>query len=260
MRQWVPDPPEMAAPCGIVRHIATGMGSVRVPTFQERSLLRRGLVCAGLLLFTGMGFAAEPNLSGVVRYQADAARPWRYGRFYVSKDEAKTLGSTLVALRGRELKGLPVVAPRVVHVDQLDYRFIPEVVALRAGDTIRFTNGDATSHNVRDVEGVEPLNVTLTQDGESVYPFRRVTGIRKPIRIGCALHSQMQAWVYVFDHSYVAVTAEDGRFVFANVPPGEYDLDVVHPPGGLTYSRKVVIPPRDTVTLDLPLSPDHLAK
>lgn len=236
------------------------MGSLRLPTFRGKSLLWSGLVCAGLLSLTMVGLAEEPNLSGVIRYQADAARPWRYGRFYVSKDEARTLSSTLVALRGRELKGLPVVAPRVVHVDQLDYRFIPEVVALRAGDAIRFTNSDATSHNVRDVEGGEPLNVTLTQDGESVYPFRRLTGIRKPIRIGCALHSQMQAWVYVFDHSFVTVTAEDGRFAFANVPPGEYDLDVVHPPGGLAYSRKVVIPPRDAVTLDLLLSPDHLAK
>lgn len=211
---------------------------------------------------TSIGFTAEtPNLTGVVRYEADAARPWRYGRYYVSKTPEHTLAEALVCLRGRGLKGLqPRERPAVVQVDQQDYRFIPETVAIREGDQIRFTNSDAALHNVNAVAGDEPLNVSLTQDGEHLHVFRRAGNSKKPIRIGCAFHSQMQAWIYVFDHPFFAVTGPDGRFAFDGVPPGEYDLEVIHPPGGLSMTRKIVVTEDQPQVVDLRLTPAHLTK
>jgi hypothetical protein len=70
----------------------------------------------------------------------------------------------------------------------------------------------------------------------------------------------MQAWIYVFDHPYYAVTAADGAFRFADVPPGEYTLEVVHPAGGLAWSQKVTVEAGATVTPEVRLSPDNLVQ
>ena len=204
--------------------------------------------------------AAETGIAGVVRYEADAKRPWRYSRYYVSRTPEKTLSDALVCLRNRSLRGLqPRTKPESQQVDQQDYRFIPEVSAIRAGDEIRFTNSDAALHNVRSLSGDEMLNVSLLQDGEYRQIFRRAGNSQSPVRIGCAFHSQMQAWIYVFDHPFFAVTQADGKFAFDGVPPGDYDLEVIHPSGNLVLTQPVSVREGQTLTLDLRLSPDHLS-
>lgn len=206
----------------------------------------------------GLVAAAEAVVSGTIRYTADANQPWRYARFYVSRDGKATLSDALVCLRGRALRGLqPREQPMIHHVDQQDYRFIPEVSAIRVGDQIRFTNSDAALHNVRSLSGDEAFNVSLLQDGESIQTFRRAGNAKSPIRIGCAFHSQMQAWVYVFDHPFFAVTAADGQFAFDGVPPGDYDLDVIHPSGELVFTQPVKVSSAAPVVVDVSLSPAH---
>lgn len=224
---------------------------------------RRLLV--GICWLLGLGLLAsvdaeETGIAGVVHYDADAQRPWRYSRFYVSRTPEHTLSEALVCLRGRSLKGLrPPEKPASHHVDQQDYRFIPEVTAIRSGDEVRFTNSDAALHNVRSLSPSEMLNVSLSQDGEYKYSFRRAGNSRSPIRIGCAFHSQMQALIYVFDHPFFAVTAADGKFAFDAVPPGDYDLEVIHPSGNLVFTQPVTVRAGQKLPLDLHLSPAHLS-
>ena len=38
----------------------------------------------------------------------------------------------------------------------------------------------------------------------------------------------MQAWVVVAEHPFYAVTNQRGEFVFENIPPGTYPLQVWH--------------------------------
>jgi len=166
-----------------------------------------------------------------------------------------------VALRGRGLKGLkPRQNPESVPVDQQDYRFVPETVAIRLGDAVRFTNSDAALHNVRTEDGAEGLNVSLLQDGEFLHTFRQAGNDRRPYRMGCAFHSQMQCWIFVFDHPFYTVTTEAGGFAFSDVPPGDYTLEVLHPAGQLHYSQPVSIAAGQTQTIDVRLSPEHLTK
>ncbi len=225
-----------------------------------------GIVCFACALANGstdgvLRAAEVGTISGSVHYDADPQRLWRYGRYYVSKSPEHTLSEVLVCLRGRGLKGLrPPGPPAIASVDQRDYRFIPETVAIREGDQVRFTNSDPALHNVRSVTADEALNVSLPQDGEFRYTFRRAGNSRKPIRIGCAFHSQMQAWIYVFDHPFFAVTGADGKFAFDGVPAGEYDLEVIHSAGGLSLTRTVTVDAENPLVLELRLSPDHLSK
>jgi plastocyanin len=220
------------------------------------SFVVRSLIVASLAASLS---AAEPNgiLTGTVTYTADAQRPWRYARYYVANAKTGALAEAVVCLSHRRLKGLrPPEQPQTVTIGQSDYRFVPETVAIRAGDAVRFTNSDATVHNVMDLGLKERLNVSLREDDEHAHTFRQAGNAKQPIKLGCSFHSQMQGWVFVFDHPYFVVTAADGKFAFQDVPPGDYTLELVHPAGGLAWSQPVTIAAGETKSATIRVSPN----
>ncbi len=202
---------------------------------------------------------ANGTIEGTISYKVDAKRPWRYGRYYVRAKTAELAG-TLVNLESPKLrKTAPSKAPATVVVDQHDLQFSPETVAIRAGDSIRFTNSDAGTHNVSTSSDLHPFNVTIANSEETVETFTKAGGSRRPIILGCIFHSQMRAWIFVFDHPHFQITGNDGKFRLENVPPGEYRLELIHPPGDLRGTRRVDIKPGETLRVDIALSPDDLA-
>ena len=48
------------------------------------------------------------------------------------------------------------------------------------------------------------------------------------LKFKCDVHQWMFAWASVFDHPYFAVSAKDGTFKIANVPPGKYTIQAAH--------------------------------
>jgi plastocyanin len=213
-------------------------------------------------LFSTAGVAAEPaSISGIVTYTPDAARPWRYARYYVAQPKTGELAEAVVCLSSRSLKNLrPRDEPQTVTVDQVEYRFVPETVAIRAGDRVRFTNSDAALHNVMALGGSEMLNVSLFRESEHLHEFKRAGNAKQPVRIGCSIHSQMQAWIFVFDHPFYAVTTANGKFRFDDVPPGEYTLEMVHPAGGLSWARPITVAAGDAKTIEIRVSPENVTK
>ncbi len=202
---------------------------------------------------------ATGTVEGTVRYRADSKRPWRYARYYVG-DEGK-LAEAVVALRGAALRNLKRSGESsLVVIDQKDFRFVPETAAIQAGDRVKFLNNDPQIHNVRTTDGSRPFNTNMPSRGEMVHTFERGGGIRRPIRIGCVYHSSMKAWVFVFGHPFFQVTATDGRFRFPDVPPGEYQLEMAHPSGSLSWRAKIVIMEGRTSSIDVDVSPDDLKK
>ena len=141
----------------------------------------------------------------------------------------------------------------------VNYQFVPETLAIRAGDSVTFTNSDATTHNVRSAAGIATFNITLDAEDEFAYRFERAGGLASPVLLGCVYHGGMRAWIYVFDHPCFAVTGPDGRFRFEQVPPGRYTLEAVHPAGGLRWKQTIVIAPheKEELTADIRLTPDH---
>ena len=83
-------------------------------------------------------FASEHGtIEGAVTYRADAKRPWRYARYYVKNAKSGELAEAVVALRGKSLEKSKPAAPATVKIDQKDFQFVPELVAIRHG---RFGN------------------------------------------------------------------------------------------------------------------------
>ena len=196
---------------------------------------------------------------GRVTYVADTKRPWRLGRYYLGS--RGQLSEAVVALHRRGLTGPQAERPsETVTVDQKNFQFIPETVAIRVGDRVQYLNSDRQNHNVRTPHPRHEFNVTLPPGGKHVETFPAAGGIRQPFRVGCAFHSAMRSWVFVFDHPWFHVTGADGVVQLWNVPPGEYRLEVFHPAGELRLRRTVVVKADQTLAVDVQLSPDDLAR
>jgi len=197
------------------------------------------------------------TIAGKVLYKSDRKRPWRLGRYYIQNAWTGELAETVVALSRRGLKGPETPrAPEAVTVDQKDFQFTPETVAIRAGDRVKFLNSDNQVHNIQTFHIKQSFNVNMPSITEHDETFVIASGIRQPYHITCGFHSAMRAWVFVFDHPWYQVTGKDGSFRLVNVPPGEYQLELAHPAGELHAARPITVKPDETVTVEFPLSPD----
>jgi plastocyanin len=204
--------------------------------------------------------SAAGTVEGIVTYRAVAARPWRYARSYGKNARSGELADAVVAIRGKGLQSAQAAAaPATTTIDQKDFAFQPELVAIRRGDSVTFTNSDSATHNVRASGEVANFNITMAAGGAgNTIQFDKAGGVRRPVEIGCVFHSNMKAWVFVFDHPFYAVTKADGKFTLENVPAGEYELEVVHPAGGLKWRKNVTVKAGEPATMSVEMSPTDL--
>lgn len=204
---------------------------------------------------------ATGSVTGTVIYEPDPQRPWRYGRYYLKDQNRGALAEVVVALTG-----LPPdesdsqTDPATVVVDQQNFQFVPETVAIRAGDHIRFLNSDQQVHNVRTSHPRHSFNVSLSPGNRHTETFRHAGGLRQPYRIGCVFHSAMRAWVFVFDHPHFQVTEADGRFQLTHIPAGKYRLELIHPAGQLRWQQQIQVQADQPTSVNIRLSPDNVQK
>ncbi len=129
----------------------------------------------------------------------------------------------------------PLAENSSVTLDQQEKTFIPHVIAIQKGTTIQLKNSDPFLHNVHIFFGNESLlNVALPFQGQTM----NVDKFSRPgvYTVRCDVHTDMLAYVVVFDHPYFSVVGKDGQFVMKNVPPGTYKVVAFNPDSG---SKKI---------------------
>jgi outer membrane protein assembly factor BamB len=183
----------------------------------------------------------QPVVSGTVRF--DGQLPRRNGinmtpesaRLY----DQKPLDENILAGKNGGLANVFVYAKRGVErkkysmpdkpalLDQTKSMFRPRIQGVRVGQDFIIRNSDPYIHNTRSLSlrnrafniGQPPKSA----DRERV--FKRAEG---PIRLGCDFHKWMAAWIFVLDHSFFAITDENGNFEIKGLPPGEYTFEAWH--------------------------------
>jgi plastocyanin len=137
--------------------------------------------------------------------------------------------------------GAPPAAPEVT-VAQRNWWFVPGILAIRAGQPVRFTNEDSSNHSVRSSTGL-PANrfAAYTGTGEPYVHRFRANPDGRPSVITCDIHAWMMAWVYAFDHGHFSQTDAGGRFVLRGLEPRRYRLSVRHGPAGLARDVDVEV-------------------
>ncbi len=116
-----------------------------------------------------------------------------------------------------------------VSMDQRKFQFIPHVLPVVLGTTVRFLNSDPTPHNVFSPD-FEKYNLGTWPQGQSKeHTFATCTKFPCAYTQLCRVHPEMEGFVVVLPNGHFAVSDKEGRFEIAGVPAGQYTVAVWHP-------------------------------
>jgi len=120
-----------------------------------------------------------------------------------------------------------VRAEAPVTIDQKGCRYLPHVVAVMAGDTVRFTNSDPATHNIHPSPQNNP-KWNESQMPTSPVVEKTFANPEMMIPIQCNQHPWMKMYLSVMKYPFFAVTDAQGHFEIKQLPPGDYTLAAVH--------------------------------
>ena len=114
---------------------------------------------------------------------------------------------------------------REASIEQRNKTFIPFVTAIQVGTSVSFPNHDVVRHHVYSFSPAKQFEIKLYV-GTPAAPVI----FDKPgeVVLGCNIHDQMLAYVYVVDTPWFAKTDASGAATIGDVPPGDYELQVWH--------------------------------
>ena len=134
---------------------------------------------------------------------------------------SRDLGAAVVYLEATT----PVARPVTVDVAINDKEFVPRVVVVPVGSTVRFLNHDPFDHNVFSASDPNPFDLGQYGRGEARGWTFAGAGLT---RVFCNVHPRMVMFVQVMAGRYFAQPDADGSFSIDDVAPGRYVLHVWH--------------------------------
>ncbi len=116
-------------------------------------------------------------------------------------------------------------------MDQQNMKFVPHVLPVVAGTTVKFLNDDATQHNVFSPD-YEKYNLGTWPQGQTKdHTFAKCAKVPCAYVQLCRIHPEMEGYIVVLQNPFFAVTDQNGHYKIDNVPPGAYTLGVWHEKG-----------------------------
>ena len=122
-------------------------------------------------------------------------------------------------------------AGKPVQIDQRKMQFIPHVLPVVAGATVKFLNSDPTPHNVFSPDN-EKYNLGTWPQGQTKdYVFSKCAKPPCVYTQLCRVHAEMEGYVVALQNPFFAVSNREGHYEIENAPPGTYQLAVWHAKG-----------------------------
>ena len=118
------------------------------------------------------------------------------------------------------------LAKKTAVMDQKNRMFIPHVLPVQVGTSVRFPNSDDIRHQVYSFSPAKTFQLPLYAGTPSTPLIFDKTGV---VTLGCNIHDQMSAFIVVLETPYFEKTAGDGRASLNDVEAGRYTLHVWYP-------------------------------
>ena len=152
----------------------------------------------------------------------------------------------------------PAEVPTVV---QKNKHFVPDLVAITAGQTISFPNADPILHNVFSRSEARPFDLGSYRRGDTKSKDFPTTGV---VDVYCNIHPEMAATILVLPNRKFARVGADGAFAIADVPAGTWTAFAYARAATRPAQIKVTVTAGADATIHLDLSrgvePPHLNK
>ncbi|MBI3357533.1 MAG: carboxypeptidase regulatory-like domain-containing protein [Nitrospirae bacterium] len=169
------------------------------------------------------------------------------------------------AIKGKPFKFEPPT------IEARDCRFLPFVNVVKNRAEVRVVNMDPVFHDIQAYETSHlgprvlfntplPMNPRHKRNvgadshehlpGQPMTEVIQMTKNRRIFVMQCGFHAYMESWGLAVDNPYYILTAADGSFSLADVPPGDYTLMAWHPGVGTMLEKKVTVPAKQTVQAD----------
>ncbi len=164
-----------------------------------------------------------------------------------------TIGNILVSVKSGAAKKTytPKKEPYIVTQDGCWYS--PRVIALVAGQPVKFLNPDGIFHNVNATPKMNKgfnmvMPGTITESDLKVFDKPE-----EAFGVKCDVHPWMGAFIRVFEHPFFAVTKEDGKYKIDGLEAGNYELEFWHEKMPAQVI-KVMVKGNESVTQDITFS------
>jgi plastocyanin len=139
----------------------------------------------------------------------------------VTAKPARFLADTVVYLQGPPARAKAATAA----MDQRGMQFLPHVLAIQTGDSVRFDNHDNVAHNVKSPDhGGFDLG-TFAKGHAVTHAFTQAGSYA----VLCAVHPEMLAYVFAAPNPHAVAVDAQGRFKLEHVPVGAWKLAVWNP-------------------------------
>ncbi len=113
----------------------------------------------------------------------------------------------------------------IAVMDQIDKRFVPEVLVVKTGTAVSFPNSDSVAHQVYSFSATKRFALPLYRGRPHAPLVFEQPGI---VVLGCNIHDQMIGYIYVTDSPHFAKSNAQGRVAFSSLASGAYRLSVWH--------------------------------
>jgi plastocyanin len=147
-----------------------------------------------------------------------------------------------------------------VVMDQKGCQYIPHVIGVMVGQPVKFTNSDATMHNVH-MTPTDPKNQTvdISEAPNSPGESRTLSAPELMIPVRCNNHPWMEGYINAVSNPFYSVSGDAGHFTIKGVPPGTYTIVADHEVLG-QKTATITIAPQKTTTVDFTYAMPAAAK
>ncbi|MEJ0020020.1 MAG: hypothetical protein WDN25_26430 [Acetobacteraceae bacterium] len=200
--------------------------------------------CGWLAALVAM-LAAPAHAAGIVTTVTDeAGRPLADAVVSVMPDGATPMPAS----------ASPSLAAAMI--DQQGEMFVPDVVVIHTGGAVTFRNSDRTRHHVYSFSSIRPFEFVQNPNDVSSPVRFDTAGFAA---IGCNIHDNMIAYVYVTTAPWAVVTDAAGHARFADLPAGNFIATVWHPrlrPSAKPPAKAITLATQDTtLAVTIPVLP-----